>query len=600
ENIMDKRYARLRTAADLVHRSFAGPIGCVAAVAVLLFSTPLYRDHQLATGLFIGALMARVVPRPALALIWRHHHPEPMQPPMWLIVISACLLSIPAGLFTAFVITQYGFDSWSTLVVFVFAMSCAISGTSAIAPYLKLGLFFEGTLLLPIIAGCLRTGGSRSWIAGISVALFSVYVVIHAARLNNDYRNDLAAECAMKQRAQELEQARTIAEASRQKLVLHRALSPLATIEWDLNFRVVDWNPAAERIFGYTLQEALGREALAFLIASRDRKRVAQIFSDLVSGKDVAPDSGENITKNGRTILCEWYNTSLVDAAGEVIGIASIVQDVTEARQLQQQLAQSQKMEAIGRLAGGVAHDFNNMLMVISSYTELMLGDLTDERARRRGERILDASRRAADLIRQLLAFSRKQLITPRVLNMNAVVKELGKMLPRLIGENIELHLRLAEQVRFCKADPTHIEQLIMNLVVNARDAMPDGGRLVLETADVDLDGAYAADHSPIAPGHYVRLAVKDSGVGMGSDLQAHIFEPFFTTKEVGKGTGLGLSTVYGIVQQTGGHVSVDSAPGFGSTFNIYLPAIEEIEAAGGEKISQEPGSARFGNHSSS
>jgi two-component system, cell cycle sensor histidine kinase and response regulator CckA len=245
-------------------------------------------------------------------------------------------------------------------------------------------------------------------------------------------------------------------------------------------------------------------------------------------------------------------------------------------RKSEEQLRQSQKVEAIGRLAGGIAHDFNNLLTIINGYTELLLARLPpQDRTSRDINEIRKAGMRAASLTRQLLAFSRKQILEPKVLDMNAIVVELEKMLRRLIGEDVRLTIVQAQGLRRIKADPGQIEQVIMNLVVNARDAMPQGGNLTLETANVDLDEAYAARHVGVRSGAYILLAVSDTGSGIDKESMSHIFEPFYTTKGPGKGTGLGLSTVYGIVKQSGGNVWAYSEPGRGTTFKIYLPQAE-------------------------
>jgi two-component system, cell cycle sensor histidine kinase and response regulator CckA len=375
---------------------------------------------------------------------------------------------------------------------------------------------------------------------------------------------------------------------SQKKLQIHLDHTPLAVVEWDVNFRVATWNPAAEKIFGYTREEAVGQHA-HFIVPAEMRERVDHVWNELVSGR-ATPRYGfnrnDNVTKSGRTISCEWYNTPLVDDAGRVLGVASLVQDVTERVALEERLRQSQKMEAVGRLAGGVAHDFNNLLTVILGYAQILAdGVPAGSRQAESTSQIKSAAERAAGITRQLLAFSRKQVLSPRIINLNDTVMNLDSLLRRLIGEDIEVLTVPAGDLGSVKADPGQIEQVIMNLALNARDAMPNGGKLTLETSNVVLDEAYAIEHQPITPGRYIMLAVSDTGVGMSPDLQARIFEPFFTTKEVGKGTGLGLSTVYGIVKQSGGFIWVYSEPGQGATFKIYLPRVDQpTENAGGDK----------------
>jgi len=253
----------------------------------------------------------------------------------------------------------------------------------------------------------------------------------------------------------------------------------------------------------------------------------------------------------------------------------AVFRDVTQRRQLEEQLRQAQKIEAVGRLAGGVAHDFNNLLNVITGYGQMIFRRLADSPEREKTRAILQAAERAAGLTRQLLAFSRKQVLEPKVLDLNAVVSGMDEMLRRLIGEDIELQADLAPDLGRTRADPGQIEQVLMNLVVNARDAMPRGGRVTLETTNAEMDEAYVRDHLGARPGRYVTLAVCDTGLGMDAETQKHIFEPFFTTKEKGKGTGLGLATVYGIVKQSEGYIWVDSAPGAGTTVRVFLPRVE-------------------------
>ena len=265
------------------------------------------------------------------------------------------------------------------------------------------------------------------------------------------------------------------------------------------------------------------------------------------------------------------------DRNGNIVAGLVIFYDVTEHKRLEQQLLQSQRMEAVGRLAGGIAHDFNNFLTVIIGHSQLLIDRLASNDPMRTDiQEVEKCAQHAADLTRQLLAFSRKQILQPKVLDLNAIVANLEKMLRRLIGEDVELTVRLNPSLGRVKTDPGQVEQIIVNLAANARDAMPGGGKLTIETANADLGDLYAGQHADVAPGQYVMLAVSDTGAGMDRETQARIFEPFFTTKERGKGTGLGLATVYGIVKQSQGHIWVYSEPGHGSTFKVYLPRIEE------------------------
>jgi PAS domain S-box-containing protein len=365
---------------------------------------------------------------------------------------------------------------------------------------------------------------------------------------------------------------------SQQKLRIHFDHTPLAVVEWDLDFRVADWNPSAERIFGYTREEALGQHG-SFIVHPQFRERVDQVWQTLLQQKGATRNIGENdnITKDGRVISCEWYNTPLVDESGRVLGVASLAQDVTERVALEERLRQSQKMEAVGRLAGGVAHDFNNLLTVILGYSQIVAeGVPPGSRLADSTAQIKSAADRASGITRQLLAFSRKQVLSPRVINLNDIMLNLDSLLRRLIGEDIEVLTAPSTDLGSVKADPGQIEQVLMNLALNARDAMPTGGKLTLETSNELLDESYAQRHQPAEPGRYVMLAVTDTGHGMSPETQARIFEPFYTTKEVGKGTGLGLSMVYGIVKQSGGYIWVYSEPDRGTTFKIYLPRVDQ------------------------
>ncbi len=279
--------------------------------------------------------------------------------------------------------------------------------------------------------------------------------------------------------------------------------------------------------------------------------------------------------KDGRTITVRNTAIPVRDNSGEVEAFLGFAENVTERKTLEKQFSQAQKMEAVGRLAGGVAHDFNNVLMIVSTYAELILQHgVNDEAIKRYADQIHQAALKAASIPKQLLAFSRQQELKPEVLDINSIVKSLGEILPKLLGKGIEFITAFDATLDRVKVDRGQMEQIIMNLAVNARDAMPKGGRFVIETKNVEVDAVYAEGHLPMVPGGYVMLSVADTGIGMDAKTKSHIFEPFFTTKERDKGTGLGLAAVYGIVKQSGGFVWVNSEPGGGTMFHVYLPPV--------------------------
>lgn len=370
-----------------------------------------------------------------------------------------------------------------------------------------------------------------------------------------------------------LKRAEEAQRLSAQRMALHVEQAPLAVIEWDLDFKVRGWNPAAERIFGFSPEEALGRHA-SFIVPETAREHVNEIWRALLAQGGGTRSTNENITKQCRIIMCEWFNTPLVDADGRTVGVASLVADVTERQRVEEQLRQAQKMNAVGQLAGGVAHDFNNVLNVILGYSDLLLDEgAIPEESRAQIDEIRKAGERAAALTRQLLAFSRRQILDPRVFDLGALVADMSKMLRRLIGEHIELNLVSSSSLCSIRADPGQIEQVVMNLCVNARDAMPRSGKLTIETRRIRDPGA--------ACGECVVLSVSDTGTGMSAAVRAHLFEPFFTTKKEGRGIGLGLATSYSIVRQSGGEIAVDSEEGKGTTFEIRFPFVAEPTMGG-------------------
>ena len=417
------------------------------------------------------------------------------------------------------------------------------------------------------------------WIAN------TVYLIIAAALLS---RTIDSINRALKRARRELDDRGQAEQALRASEERYRVVSELSS-DYAFSYQVaadgaitLDWvTDAMTRITGYTRKdmETFGvGQAMTHpedvAIAQRRRERLHAGHADVSEYRIFA--------KDGRTLWLRYYSQPVWDTAvNRVVRVYGAVQDITRLKQLEQQLGQAQKLEAVGRLAGGIAHDFNNILTIILGNSTLALESLDQGHPLRREiDDIQTAARRAAGLTKQLLAFSRQQVLLPRVLNLNTIVAELGKLLRPLIGEDIELITRLEPRLGLIKADSGQIEQVIMNLAINARDAMPSGGTLLIETNNVDLDHAHSLEQVDVQAGAYIMLAISDTGSGMDAATQARIFEPFFTTKEQGKGTGLGLATVYGIVNQSGGHIWVYSEPQHGSCFKIYLPRVEEPIAA--------------------
>ena len=350
--------------------------------------------------------------------------------------------------------------------------------------------------------------------------------------------------------------------------------NPLPTWVMDReSLKFLEVNEAAVRQYGYSQNEFKRMTVLDLRPGEERAKYLDQL--KLIPHEGLYHDNWKHRKKDGKVIQVETISHEL-EYSGRRVRLV-VAQDVSERHLLEQQLRQSQKMEAVGRLAGGVAHDFNNLLMVIKGHTELLLNALpAEEKYSRKIKQIDRAADRASALTRQLLAFSRLQVLQPQVINLNGVVEDMGNLLPRLIGEDIELVVRGSQDLGAIRADASQMEQVIMNLAVNARDAMPGGGRLLIETSNAELDSTYNEVHPIVRQGRYILLAVSDTGTGMSAETQARIFEPFFTTKPQGKGTGLGLSTVYGVVKQSGGFIWVYSELGRGTSFKIYLPRVDQ------------------------
>jgi PAS domain S-box-containing protein len=426
---------------------------------------------------------------------------------------------------------------------------------------------------MPLEPGSALFGIALTAAAG---AICAVYLRRSHARQLQAVRSQL--ESRAEARTAEL---RSINEALRESNDVRCALiesSPLAIWAIDLEGRVILWNPAAERIFGWTAAEVMDQPLP--VIREEEQSEFQQWLAGFRRGEPMAAVERTRVRKDGSKVEVSIWTAPLHDASGAISGTLKLDADITQRKQLEEQFRQAQKLEAVGRLAGGVAHDFNNLLTVILGYIDMLLLEAgNNANVREYAEEVQGAATRASGLTAQMLAFSRRQLTQPRTVDLNDVVNGAAKLLSRVIGEDIEFVTRLGSGLGKIKADPIHLDQVIMNLAVNARDAMSGGGRLTIETENTMLDEYYAASHAEVKAGPYVMLAISDTGVGMTPEVKARLFEPFFTTKEPGRGTGLGLSIVYGIVKQNGGDVMVYSEPGGGSSFKLYFPMVAgEVE----------------------
>jgi PAS domain S-box-containing protein len=350
-----------------------------------------------------------------------------------------------------------------------------------------------------------------------------------------------------------------------------------AIIGKDLNGIVTTWNKGAERIYGYTPDEIIGKN-ISILAPSDRLDEVPEILRKIAQGEPIEHFESARVTKDGRQLDVSISVSPLRDTKDEIVGASVIARDITAQKKAEGQLHQAQKMEAIGRLAGGVAHDFNNILGIISACSEFLRDRMSTVAAPgtlQYVDNIKKATERGSALTRQLLTFSRSSAIQPRLLDLNERLRDVSKLLRPLMGDDVEILIVSKSPAAVVEADPGQLDQIMVNLAVNARDAMPRGGKFILETRSEKFDEAFAEQQQNMPPGKYVLLAVSDTGTGMDAATVARIFEPFFTTKEIGKGTGLGLATVYGIVKQSAGHIMVYSEPGHGTTFKIYLPSAD-------------------------
>ena len=429
----------------------------------------------------------------------------------------------------------------------------------------------------------------RDLAGGIGETLRAATFALAAALINSLHERRRRAEA--QRRESEARERENLEANARELQLAHEAVARALADRENIMESVADilytlddsgilkgWNRRLEYVTQFRPDELRGRP-VPEMFDEDDRAAVAEAIRAAAGGGHGEREA-RLVRKDGTPIPYQFSCVPLRNSQGEVIGLTGVGTDISERKRLEQQLWQLQKMEAVGRLAGGVAHDFGNLLTVIHVRAQLALSRLGSADPARQDIELLDATTaRAGGLVRQLLAFSRKQVLQPRVMDLNAVVADAQQLLQPLLGENVALVTTLASDIGQVKADPIQLDQVLINLAVNARDAMLRGGTLTVETADVELDEAFTLEHAGASTGPHVVLRVRDTGAGMDEVTRAQIFEPFFTTKEVGKGTGLGLATVYGIVKQHGGYIAVDSEPGRGSTFTVYLPRVEaEVE----------------------
>ncbi len=459
-----------------------------------------------------------------------------------------------------------------------------LSTILALIPALVLSDLVESRLLVFAVA-VMVSAWYGGWKPGLVATAFAVtanaYFAFRGVASRGDHRRALIQLallvfvalliCAFNAALRAAQEGLERSELNFRSLVTN---SPYGIFRCEPTGRILDANPAFVRMLGYDSAEEIVNRNLGDL--HRNLPEWSTVHQYCSSLRDFTRLIVEFMRKDQGTTVVRLSGRAIRNRDNRVTNYELFAEDVSEQGALEQQLRQSQKMEAVGRLAGGVAHDFNNLLMVISGYCEFLMEKMGgDPVLRRPALEIASAAERATLLIRQLLAFSRKQMLMPKILDLNRVVTDNARMLTRVIGENIDLVVVPGTELGAVNADPGQVEQVIMNLVVNARDAMPQGGKLTIETANATLDETFARSRAGVRLGEYIRLAISDTGGGMDAETQSHIFEPFFTTKGT-KGTGLGLSTVYGIVKQSGGYIWVRSEPSKGTTFEVYLPRVTE------------------------
>jgi len=552
----------------LAKRARSGALVYFVTSIVLALSTSYFRDHpaiilSAASLTFILGTL-RIVAATGIL----NQMPASAPRPSLGFYASIYATATVWGIFCGLTIQLYP-QEWTSMFLLLISAALAAGASSSLSPSVGLAHRCVALIMGPTIISAAALGNRGGYaLAGLT----SLYLGFLLSQTKSTWRSFWGATVAAQRERMRGTAERMRAEEERSKLaaVIEQAVEEI--VFTDVSGNIQYCNLSFEKSSGYSRSEAVGQNPRFLQSGKHGAEYYRSLWNTICEGR-VWTGRITNRRKDGSLYELDGTISAIHDASGKITGFVSARHDVTPRLQLESQLRQAQKMESIGRLAGGVAHDFNNLLMVIRSYTELLEDTFpTHDPVRRSTNEIMKAVDRAAGLTGQLLAYSRKQIISPVVLNLNAVIDDTAKMLKRVIGEDIEFRVCPAESLWPTRADPDQIVQILMNLCVNARDAMPEGGTLTVETSNVPMKDLGVCGRLLVAPDDYVRLSISDTGIGMSKEVQQQIFDPFFTTKEVGKGTGLGLATVYGIVSQSGGYVWADSEPGQGSCFTIYLP----------------------------
>ncbi len=565
----------IRVDQELASRAISGSMVYFVVCVVVAVSTPYYADHPV-TLVTTGLLTLLVGGLRLLSARRVLSHPAGIQSRDVLVFKGSTYATfVQWGLFCAWTVHWYT-GEWTDMLLLLCTASLAGGASSSLAPDFRLASRCLITLIGPTIISTLLLGETR-YVA--LACLAAIYLVFLLVQTRGTWRSFWEASAAAEREKVLGSAERRRAEAERASLVAAVEQTAEEILITDAQGNIQYCNPSFERLTGYTRSEIIGRNPRFLKSGEQDASFYRDLWTTLMSG-GIWSGRFTNRKKDGSLYYGEGTISPIHDASANLTGFVSATRDVTSRLRMEDQLRQAQKMEGIGRLAGGVAHDFNNLLTVIAGYSGLLEEKFSaDDPLLDYARQISRASEHAASLTKQLLTFSRKQIIKPKPLDLNVLVAGMKQMLQRLVGEDVEVITDLAPSLGLVRADADQMSQILINLTANARDAMPGGGRLCVRTADVESRDIPAAGEMESMSGAAVLLGVSDTGVGMSYETSQNIFEPFFTTKERGRGTGLGLSTVYGIVKQNSGYIDVVSEPGRGATFSIYLPRIDERPA---------------------